>query len=154
MTLYRVRARRHTHPRLGSEGISRAAIEWLISDALLARVEEIDSLHVDVALHLDREDHLEAANEVIEALQRLGYSVVNLEVDELVSHTAETAFLSALGIGGTAHAKTKNPLLALIAAIGAACVGHWVASQMEHFETTYRFTRSMSGWQLVPVGPA
>ena len=128
MTMYRVRARRLTYPRLGGEGISQIAIEWLISDAVLVNHEEIDSLHVDIALHLDREDPLEATNDVIGALQRLGYSVINLDVDELVGRIAETTLLSALGAGGTAHATTKNPLIALIAALGGAYVGRWAAS--------------------------
>lgn len=153
MTPYRVRARtrRHTHPRLGNGGISQAGIEWLIPNAVLAGRQEIDSLHVDVALSLDCENHLEAANDVIVALQRLGYSVVNLEVDELVDRATETMILSALGIGGTTQAKTKSPLIALLAALGGGYVGRLVGSQIKRFEPIYRFVPSASGWRAVPV---
>jgi len=155
MTPYRVRVRtrRHTHPRLGNEGISQAGIEWLIPDAVLVGRQEIDSLHVDVALCFDHEDHLEAANEVIVALQRLGYSVINLEVDELIDRATETMILSALGVGGTAQVKAKNPLIALIAALGGGFVGRLVGSQMKQFETIYRLVPSASGWRSVPVEP-
>jgi len=153
MSIYRVQALRHTHPRLGHEGLA-GGINWLISDTAIVEVEQPDSHREYLSLQLRRDEHLQAVNEISEAVQRLGYTLLNIEISELVGQTVEATVFSAAGTGGVVHAKTDNPLLTLLAAIVGGFVANRVAAQLRRYEVVYRFAPSPSGWVLRPTAPA
>src|SRR5262249_54995978 len=112
MSVYRIgiQVHRHTHPRLDNEGLRRG-INWLISDAAIIDFEQLDSLHERLSLQVEREDYREAQNEVIEAVQRLGYTLLEIEISELVDQAVKATILGAVSVGGAAHAKARNPWL-------------------------------------------
>jgi hypothetical protein len=151
MSNYRIRARRHTHPRLGGTGISDAAIGWLIPDAVLVE-SATEAATAVVEVQLERETHLEALNEIFGALQRLGYSVIESTVSEWVDRAVETAIVAALGVGSGAHAVAKNAKATVAAGIFAAIIGHWAGKRLGRLEVVYELAPTPSGgWSLEAV---
>jgi hypothetical protein len=150
MSIYRVHVRRHTYPRLGNEGLS-TGINWPIPDAVIIASEQPDSLHEHLSLQLARDDYLQAANEIGEAVQRLGYTLLNIEIRELVDKTVEATILGAAGPGGVIHLKMKNPLLTAIVMLVGGYIANRVATQLKRYEVVYRFSLSPSGWTLNPI---
>lgn len=151
MRIYRIYARRHTHPRLGGEDLSEEAIRWLIPDAVLLERSRPDSLNVILELELKRDDHLKAINEIIVMMQRLGYSVVDATISADVEQTVAAMVTGGLGSGVGAHATVKNPVVTIIAAIIGAFVGHRVGSELKRGQVVCRLAPSPSGWVLRPV---
>lgn len=147
MSNYRIRARRHTHPRLGGEGISDAAIGWLIPDAVLVELAT-EAAEAVVEVQLERETHLEALNEIFAALQRLGYSVIESTVSDWVDRSIETAILAALGVGSGAHTVAKNAKITVAVGLLAAIVGHWAGKHLGRLEVVYELVLTPSGWSL------
>src|ERR1700749_3638436 len=99
MSLYRIKARRHTHPRLGEEGLSAAVINWLIPDARIIELSESSASELRLALELERDDYQSAISEISVALQQAGYSLFNAEVSELVERTVGAIVTGAVTVG-------------------------------------------------------
>ena len=153
MSIYRVHVRRHTYPRLEDEGIA-SGINWLISDASVTASERPDSLREHLSIQLNRDDYLQAVNEIAEVVQRLGYDLLEIEISELVDRAVGAMVFSAAGLGATAHSKARNLWLTALVAVVGGYLGHWAATQMRPHEVVYRFSPSPSGWTLAPAEPA
>jgi hypothetical protein len=153
MSIYRVHVRRHTYPRLEDGGLA-GGINWLIPDAVITASERPDSLREHLSLRLQRDDYLQAVNEIAEAVQRLGYNLLEIEISELVDQEVKAMIFGTVALGGAAHSKAKNPWLTAFAALAGGYLGHWAAAQMKRYEVAYRFSPSPSGWTLAPVETA
>jgi len=153
MSIYRVHVRRHSYPRLEDGGIA-GSINWLIPDASITTSERPDSLREHLSLQLRRDNHLQAVNEISEAVQRLGYTVLEIEVSELVSQEAGALIIGAATLGGAAHSKVRSAWLTTFAAVVGGCLGSWAATQMARHKVVYRFSPSPTGWTLAPVEAA
>jgi 5-carboxymethyl-2-hydroxymuconate isomerase len=152
MSVYEIRARRHTHPRLGSEVLSQQAVNWLLPDAIVMDIVDDGRRFVSIRLELDRGEYQAAIAEIAEALQRVGYSLLNAEVSEWVDRSVRAMLLSALAIGGGTAAASKKPLAAGVAALIAALIAREVESRMRRLEVVYRFMPSIRANRLmVPV---
>lgn len=150
MSIYQVRVRRFTYPRLGGDELT-GGINWLIPDATVVASERLDSLHEHLSLQLQRDDYLQAVNEIGEAVQRLGYNLLEIEISELVDQTVGATILGASGLGGVVQLKAKNPILTAFAALAGGYLGNLAAKQVSRYEVVYRFSPSPSGWTLAPV---
>jgi hypothetical protein len=105
--------------------------------------------NLDVALQ--RSSHLQALNEILFVLEQSGYSVLNGEVTEWASSSAEGAVTGLLG-GGLLGTKAKDPLVALAAAGIGMLVGSIVGSNLKRVEKVYELQRTFAGgWTLVEV---
>jgi hypothetical protein len=151
MSIYRIHARRHTHPRLGNEGLP-GGINYLIADAVIVGNERLDSFRESLSLQLERDDYLQAVNEIGGAVQQLGYSLLEIEISELIDQTVQATILGALGLGGATHSKARSPLLTAIATLAGGYAANRVAAQLRRYEVVYSFSPSPSGWALMPVG--
>lgn len=156
MSIYNVRARRHTHPRLAEEPPLAAVLEWRLPEARLAESVSSAEGFLDFSVELESEDHLEAINQLIEASERIGYSVIDANVEEWIGREVEGVAVSALGAGGAVQAKIGNPVLSLAVALAAGYIGHQVGAQLGRFEVVYHLVPASSGWVLEPAsqGPA
>jgi|GEM_PF-6451999 len=150
MSIYRLSARRHTYPRLEDGGLA-ASINWLIPDAAVTTNERQDSLRENLSLQLERDDYLQAANEITEAVQRLGYDLLGIEISELVNQEVRAMIFGAATLSGAAHSKVRNPWLTAFAALAGGYLGNRAAAQLRRYEVLYRFSPSPSGWTLAPV---
>lgn len=142
MSVYQIHARRHTHPRLGHEHLSRQIINWLLPEATVLALNYDRLQFVSIMLELDRSDYQAGIAETAEALQQAGYSLLNAEVSEWVDRSVDAMVLSALTIGGSTGAATKKPVMAGVAALIAALVAREVESRMRRLEVVYRFAPS------------
>lgn len=151
MSNYRVRARRHTHPRLGDERLSPQVVEWLIPDAQVFEVDDDPQQLLSFTVVMRRKRHQAAIEEIAVALQQAGYSLLDAEVDELVDRSVDAMVASALAIGGGTGVVTKNPIASAVAAIIAAVLAREVESRIRRFEVVYRFVPSPRGWVAEPL---
>lgn len=161
MSIYRIRARSHTHPRLGNAGLSVEEICWALPKATVVELSNSEPPFVTLELHLEPEAglpelnaHLATVNEIIGALQRLGYSTLNATVGELVDRSVEAAVGGALTTTAGTRVVTKNPLALILAALAGAIAATWVESQLRRFEVTYQLVPARSGWVLTPISAA
>lgn len=150
MSNYRIRARRHTHPRLGGQGLSPQDFAWLLPDAEVASLVEEGSFAI-IELRLRRESHLEALNEILGALQRLGYSVLESTVSEWVDASVQTALTVAIAGAGSAGATTRNPKIAIAAAAAGAIAGYLAGSQIGRMKVVYTLVPTPGGWAAAPT---
>lgn len=151
MSIYRVSVRRHTYPRLEDGGLA-GGINWLIPDAVITASERPDSLREHLSLGLQRDNYVQAVNEIGEAVQRLGYDLLEAEISELVDQEVRAMIFGAATLGGAAHSKARIPWLTALAALAGGYLGNRAAAQLRRFEVVYRFSPSPSGWTLAPVG--
>jgi hypothetical protein len=64
MSVYQVRARRHTYPRLGNKSLSKQTVNWLIPDATVLGIDDDRRQIVSIELKLDRDDYRTAIVEI------------------------------------------------------------------------------------------
>jgi NAD(P)-dependent dehydrogenase (short-subunit alcohol dehydrogenase family) len=107
---------------------------------------------VSVGLRRDRESHKEALNELLLAVQELGYTFVEAEITRIADRAIEMAV--GLGVGGLgAGSATDNAELALLGAGVGWVVGLLVGANMEKVEVLYRVQWTSAGWHLTPTSP-
>lgn len=150
MSVYRVQARRHTHPGLSSS-LSQEALSWVLSDATLLEHALEEQGTVALVLDFECETHQAGMNEVIVALQKLGYSVLNATVSDWVDRSVEGAVVGVASAAVGARAAKSNLLVGVIAMIGGGVVAHWIGAQMQRLEVVYELARSGNRWTWVQV---
>src|ERR1700727_1131823 len=154
MNTYRLRVRRI--PRLArfSWCVSALSAEHLttqLPDASVREVSGDDSYYGVVELQLSRDTHEEALNEILLAIQLLGFEAVNASVTEWADRAVEGALLGFAG-GGTAGAASGDADVAAVIALAASIVGGLVGSQLKRVEKIYELTPAFpTGWVLTPV---
>lgn len=107
---------------------------------------------VNVGLQKDHDSHEDALNELLWAVQELGYSFAEAEITKIADRAIEMAVgggLSGLGAGST----TKNGEIAAFAGVVGWFAGLLIGAQMEKVEVIYRAQRTGTGWHLVRVVP-
>lgn len=104
-------------------------------------------------LQLQRQTHEQALNEILVALQQLGYSWLEASVTEYVDN-ALGGLLVGGGAMGTAGFSTGDSSFGLMLTVLGALVGIVVGSLIESKKVVYEVTWTGFGWQLVQVHPA
>lgn len=109
---------------------------------------------VTVGLQRDRESHEEALNELLVAVQELGYAIAEPEITRVADRAIEMAFGFGVSGGlGTGSATDKAELALLGAGIGWV-VGLLVGANMQKAEVLYRAQWTTAGWHLIAAAPA
>ncbi|HVX20445.1 MAG TPA: hypothetical protein VHB02_03785 [Acidimicrobiales bacterium] len=138
----------------GSPVLDSPTIQRSLTGLIAHSVGENSWGQTEVDITLRRPDHLQAANEVLNLVQRCGYSVVNGEVSKLVSDAVAGAVVAGLGTGSVAGGITESPAVGLVAGVLGAIAGGLAAGQARRVEVVYQLRRNWDGgWQLVPIGP-
>jgi len=154
MNTYRLGVRPSQRLALGGRRTAALSSEQLMTQLPGTSVRELssdDSYHWLVDLELTRDTHEQALNEIIIAVQRLGFDVVNAWVTEWADRAVEGALIGLAG-GGTAGSASGNAELAAIIALAGNIIGGWAGSQLKRVEKVYELTPSYpSGWVLTPV---
>lgn len=105
-----------------------------------------------VQLVLSRPSRDEVFNDVVVAVQRLGYSMVEAEIREVVTRTVEGAICGSLGTGAVGST-IKNPYLTLLAAVIGAVAGAKAGSLVEVASTKHRYQWfPATGWVVREAG--
>jgi hypothetical protein len=107
---------------------------------------------VNIELHRDRDSHGEALNELLFAVQELGYSFAEAEITKIADRAIEMAVggcIGGLGLGAT----TENDQIAVLSAAGGWLAGLFIGAKMEKVEVIYRAQRTPTGWHLIPAAP-
>jgi hypothetical protein len=122
-------------------------VERLADDAALRSLTE--DLVVDIGL--ERESHPDALNELLLAVQSIGYTFVEGEITKVADRALEMAVgggATGLGIVGSA---SQNGEAALIAGTAGWLLGLFVGANMEKVEVIYQVQQTYAGWRLVPT---
>jgi hypothetical protein len=104
-----------------------------------------------VDLHLERPTHEEALSEILLAVNRLGFSLVEATVSEWANEVVERAVIGALGGGGAIGTASDDVALARLAAAVGAIVGAWSGAQVQRLAHRYEARLFATGWQLTEI---
>jgi hypothetical protein len=96
------------------------------------------------------DEHIEVLNQILVAVQELGYSFVEGEILKVADRAIETAVLGGLGGFGVGTA-SKNPDVAWLATVAGWFGGLFAGSQMEKVEVIFQVRLTSRGWVLRPV---
>jgi hypothetical protein len=107
---------------------------------------------VSISLQRDRDSHEEALNELLLAVQKVGYTFAESEIAKVADRAIEMAV--GFGVGGLgAGSTTENGELAVIGAAVGWVVGLFVGANMNKVEVMYRVQWTDAGWQFIRVAP-
>ncbi len=106
---------------------------------------------VNVGLQKDRDSHEDALNELLFAVQQVGYSFAEAEITKIADRAIEMAVGGGVSGGLGTGSATRNGEAAAIGAFVGYVIGLLVGAQMEKVEVVYRAQRTGTGWHLVPV---
>ena len=135
----------HGVPPLTSESLTRA-IEGVVVHEI-AQGEHGDSF-VDLQIH--RPSHEEALNEILVAVQQLGYSWLEASVTEWTDNALAGLFVGG-GACGTAGFSSGDAGLGLMLTLFGSLVGAFVGSFIESAKVVYEVQWNGYGWRLVQV---
>jgi hypothetical protein len=107
-----------------------------------------------IDVELARPTQAEALDDLFEATQRLGYTMIDGEISEVVDATVQSVGFGAvtgLGLG----AAVKSPVLALVLGVVGGLAGDLVSSELMNHELVYSFRGVYpSGWEITAVPAA
>lgn len=141
-TSYALRAYRQAiHAYLGPaqqlEPLTASVLRELFRDAVISTVAPTGDGGYDVELSLDRPSHDVALDELRNRLMAAGWVVAETAVSQWVVRSVETGVAgAALGLGG--GARTKNPLVVLIATALGYGVGYLVGQYIHQEIARFR----------------
>jgi hypothetical protein len=143
---YRVKLR----PTLAyvSELTAESLGEVLAADAKLRCVE-----HPVVEVGLQRDSHLEAVNELLAGVQRLGYDFAEGVVVKVADRALEMAFGLGTTTGLGVAASKQAGETAFVASLIAWGLGLLVGANMENVEVIAQLRWTNAGWQFVATRP-
>jgi hypothetical protein len=135
----------------GASPITRDVLTEQLTDAVIS--EHVENGYRDYRLRLElaRESHVDALNEVLTVVQRLGYAEINGTISEWTSRTVETAVAGAFGGGGTAALTSRDVWISTIFGFAGMVLGAIVGSELRRVEKVYRVQLTASGWQFAEV---
>lgn len=90
-------------------------------------------------LQLSRPSDEELLAEIGAGAIQVGYALVEAEVEELVDHAVQGAIIGFFGGGTATSAATRNPPLALIAALIGAYAGNRAGAQVRTLVANHRY---------------
>ncbi len=139
-------------PSLAAETVTDA-LEGSVVRSLVA--DTTGGLNLD--LQLQRPSHEQALDDIVVALQQIGWNVIDVTVTEWVDSAVQGIVLGGLGFGAAGSA-THDPGIMLIAGLAGAVVGGIAGSLVRNAKVVYQVQRAYpAGWVLTPVqrpGPA
>jgi hypothetical protein len=154
MNTYRVRIQQDFRDFSHPWGVAPLDGESIRQSLKGATIRELSSdgfgtYTLDIALQ--RPEHVEAMNEILEVLQVSGYTVVNGVATQWASSVVEGAFVGVMG-GGLLGTTADNGWGALILAVIGAVSGSVVGSTMKKMEKVYQFQPTLFGeWRITEV---
>jgi hypothetical protein len=104
-------------------------------------------------LEFSRPSDDELLAEIRAAAVKVGYTLVEAEVEEFVDHAVHGAFIGFCGGGGAAGATTRNLLISLIAAAIGGYVGERVGASMRTLVASHHYEFHRSGHWIVTESP-
>lgn len=147
---YHIRVR----PQLLAPAVSSLTAESFLERLAGLAVHEIltnSSGEALVHLELRRASHEDALNEILAAVQQLGYTWLEARVFEWADKALIGAVAGALG-GGTAGSASNDGSLATVAALIGLLAGALIGSFFAR-EKVYQVHRTPRGWVLTPLTP-
>jgi hypothetical protein len=128
--------------------------ERLASDALVHGFAShpSGSRVVSVGLQRDRDSHEEALNELLLAVEEVGYTFVEAEITKIADRALEMAFggsVGGLGIGS----RTETAEGAVLGTMAGWCIGLLVGANVKKVEIMYRVQWTSAGWRFARVPP-
>jgi hypothetical protein len=107
--------------------------------------------HRVVDVQLERPSHEAALDEIVRALQQLGFSYVEATVSEWASNTVD-GIVAGAGSGGLLGIPSKNPVVALIGALAGAVIGGLIGSEAREIVAQYQVRWTpRAGWVFTKV---
>jgi hypothetical protein len=149
---YRVRIQRQRHYALIAHQLPALSQETLVQalgGAIVREISQGDHGNYFVDLQLRRDSHEQALNEILIAVQNVGYSWVEATVTEWADETASGALAGFVG-GGIAGGSSGDGGAALLLGLFGALVGAAVGSFIERHKVVYTVHWTARGWVLQP----
>ena len=133
-------------PSLAAETVTNA-LKGAVVRSLVA--DTTGGLNLD--LQLQRPSHEQALDDIVVALQQIGWNVIDATVTEWVSATAQGLVLGAFGFGAAGSA-IHDPEIMVLAGFIGAIAGGIAGSFVQNVKVVYQAQRAYpSGWVLTPV---
>lgn len=155
MSLYaihiRVQANLYYGSLLGPASSLTEALSEVLADGVIgeARGALEGGEHIDLLMH--RPTHQQAVTEILGALESVGFSLLEAEVDEIVDKAVQGAVLGFCG-GGGLGLTTKNPYVELLAAAIGALAGSMAGSKLEEIAARFHYRWfPATGWVVTQL---
>jgi fermentation-respiration switch protein FrsA (DUF1100 family) len=132
---------------LGREESLGPALGEILGAAVVDAAGPVPIGQEEVVLRMDRPTPEQAVDEMIAGLERLGYSLVEAEVGEIVDRATQGAVVGLLG-GGLLGLSTQDPYIEILAALVGTIAGAWAGSTAEQVVARRHF-RWVAGVGLV-----
>jgi hypothetical protein len=136
---------------LGGENLSEALARGL-EDVVVGQWQSAPTGGDHLRLEFSQPSDKELLAEIERAAVRVGYALVEAEVEEFVDNAVRGAVVGFCG-GGAAGVTTRNPLLALIAAAIGGYVGERAGASMRTLVASRRYQLHRSGRWIVTELP-
>jgi hypothetical protein len=151
---YRIHIQPQAHRSLyfGGQPFSPDALASAIEGAVLRQAVQGNHGCYEVDLQLQRPTHEQALNEILVAVQQLGYSWLQATVTEWADNALGGLVLGGLG-GATAGTSSAGGEAGMGFGILGAIVGMVVGSFIDSVKVVYEVHWTPTGWKLVEQQP-
>lgn len=129
------------------------AFARVLEDVIVSQWQSAPAGGDHLRLEFSRPSDEELVAEIEAAAVQIGYALVEAEVEEFVDHAVQGAIVGFFGGGTATSAATRNPPLALIAALIGAYAGNRVGAQVRTLIATRRYQLHRSGQLIVTERP-
>jgi hypothetical protein len=137
--------------QLGAQPFSPEVLGRSLAGATIRQLSQEEWGDYTLTLHLQRETHEQALNEILLAVQEYGYWIVAGTVNEWANAAGQAAFAGVLG-GGAIGSRASDPWVALGAIVFGGLLGAAAGSFVEDLKVVYQVRPGYpSGWVLTPM---
>jgi hypothetical protein len=151
---YRIRVQPQRYHGLlhGLQPLSANSLVNSIEGVVVRELVNGNPGELSIDLQLQRLSHEQALNEILVAVQELGYSWLQATITEWADNAVGGFVLGGLGCGA-AGASSGNSEAGLFLAVVGAVVGAVLGSYVESVKVIYEVHWTPTGWRLVELQP-
>jgi len=126
--------------------------EHLAADVVIRSLTKQSRGHLaDIEIQRDRESHVEALNELLIAVQGVGYAFAEAEITKVADRALEMALGGGITGAGVVGSSSQNGEAAFLAGLAGWAVGLLIGAGMEKVEVIYEVQWTNAGWRLIPA---
>jgi hypothetical protein len=151
---YRIRVHPQRHHGLlqGLQPLSGDSLVNSIEGVVVRELVQGNHGELLIDVRLQRPSHEQALNEILIAVQELGYSWLQATITEWADNALGGFVLGGLGCGA-AGASSGNSEAGVFLALVGAVVGAVIGSCFDSVKVVYEVHWTPSGWHMVEVSP-
>ncbi len=133
--------------------LSAELLSSAIDGLRVRQITSFDNGDQAIDVELARDSHEQALNEILIAVEQLGYSWLKASVTEWADNALAGAIFGCAG-GGSVGASSGSGEAGLLGALLGLVVGAVIGSLIDHVKLIYELQWNGVAWTLVQVQPA